>query len=216
MLAGFNRQGSNLLTPGYRSGDPLLQGYLRGDGALLRLVNEQSGGLSQGRRYGLLPSQLYRYIGDLRQFRGNHGKIRKAVVQQFLTGSVPLLAGFGAHNYGNQLHAVPLCRCGQAVPRPGGEAGFQARSAGVKANQLIGVGQSKGTIPDGIHPDGSVLFDERMVFQQLPGHEGNVVSAGAVLLRGVVIVQPCAIDKMGILHPQFLSPLVHGFHEGGF
>ena len=55
-----------------------------------------------------------------------------------------------------------------------------------------------------------------MVFQQLPGHEGDVIG-GSPVVHGVrPVVQTGAVDEGGVVHPQLLRPLVHHGDEGAF
>ena len=56
----------------------------------------------------------------------------------------------------------------------------------------------------------------RRVFQQLPGHEGDVIG-GSPVVHGVrPVVQTGAVDEGGVVHPQLLRPLVHHGDEGAF
>ena len=55
-----------------------------------------------------------------------------------------------------------------------------------------------------------------MVFQQLPGHEGNVVGGGSVIHGVRPVVQAGAVDEGGVVHPQLLRPPVHHGDEGAF
>ena len=59
-----------------------------------------------------------------------------------------------------------------------------------------------------------LVFDVRVLAQQLPGHEGDVVGAGPVPVRFGAVVQTGAVDEMGVLHAQLLCPLVHPVHKG--
>ncbi len=63
-----------------------------------------------------------------------------------------------------------------------GVAGFQAGGPLIEADQTVGVGQAELPIADGVHPDGGVLPNARVVQDQLPGHEGNVMGGGHVPL----------------------------------
>ena len=117
----------------------------------------------------------------------------------------------GLHHHGDELHAVPLRSGGQAVEGGVRGAGLQPRGSGIKAHQTVGIGQAEGTIPDGVHPDGGIRPDVRVVQDQLPGHEGDVI--GRAMVSGGR--KAGAVDKGGVLHAQLLGPPVHPLHEGG-
>ena len=55
-----------------------------------------------------------------------------------------------------------------------------------------------------------------MVFQQLPGHDRDIVGGGPVGGRILPIIQPGAVDEVGICHIQLLRPGVHHVHKGRF
>ena len=55
-----------------------------------------------------------------------------------------------------------------------------------------------------------------MIFQQLPGHQCNVIGAGAVIGCLRAVVQAGAVDKMGVRHAQLRRPLIHLFHKSAF
>ena len=121
-----------------------------------------------------------------------------------------------SHGHGDEPQALPLGAGGETVAGGGGKPGFQACGPGVKPNQLIGIGKAEGPVPHGVHPDGGVFLNVRVLAQQLPGHKGNVVGAGFVAFGIGAVVQPCAVDKVSVLHAQFLGPGVHPVHEGAF
>ena len=135
----------------------------------------------------------------------------EAVVQQGLGILEPLLAGGGLQHHGDELHALPLRRGGQAVFGAVGGAGFQTRGPVVEPDQLVGVGQLELPVPEGVHPDGGVLPHLRVAEDELPGHQGDVIGRGDVTLGR----QAGAVAKDRVLHAQLLGPLVHPLHEGG-
>ena len=114
------------------------------------------------------------------------------------------------HHHGDELHAIPLRRGGQAVQGRVGKPGFQPRGPLVVKDQPVGVGQLEGAVPQGVHPDGGVFPDGGMVQNQLPAHPGDVVGTGQVARGG----QPGAVDKGGVIHAQLPGPLVHPLHKG--
>ena len=67
------------------------------------------------------------------------------------------------------------------------------------------------SVPQGVHPDGGVGADIRVVLDQRPGHEGDVI--GRAMVSGGR--KAGAVDKGGVLHAQLLGPPVHPLHEGG-
>ena len=133
----------------------------------------------------------------------------EAVVQQSLGILEPLLAGGGLQHHGDELHAFPLRRGGQAVFGAVGGAGFQTRGPVVEPDQLVGIGQLEGAVPQGIHPDGGVAADVRVLFYELPAHEGDVPCTGDVSLRR----KAGAVDEVGVRHAQLLGPCVHLLHK---
>ena len=122
----------------------------------------------------------------------------------------PFRRGLALENDGDELHAVPLRRGGDAVPGGVGGAGLQAGGAVVKPHQLVGVHQGGGAAPEGVHPDGGVVPDVRMVQHQFPAHEGDIVGGGDVALRR----KAAGVFESGVLHAQLRRPLVHPLHEG--
>ena len=58
------------------------------------------------------------------------------------------------------------------------------------------------------------MGDVRMASQELPGHEGDVVGAGAVPGGLRAVVQTGAVHKVGVLHAKLPGPLVHSVHKG--
>ena len=114
------------------------------------------------------------------------------------------------HDYGNQLHAVPLRRGRQAIQRRVGRPGFEAGGPLVEADELVGVGQLELPVPEGVHPDSGKLSDLRVIQNERPAHQGDVIGAGHMARGG----QAGAVEKVGVLHAQFGSPLVHQGHEG--
>ena len=201
--------------PLFHRGDELL-GELYGlaEPGLFAFGQQQGLGLPQLRKGLVVFSQADRDGGHIAELRLAEGVAREAVVQHGLAGGVSDLAAFAAHGHGNELEAIPLGGGGETVSGSGGEPGFQACGPGVKPYQLIGVGQTEGPIPHGIHPDGGEMGDVRMASQKLPGHEGDVVGAGAVA-RGIgPVVQTGAVDKVGVVHSQLPGPCVHPVHKG--
>ena len=131
------------------------------------------------------------------------------IVQQSLGVLEPLLAGGGFQHHGDQLHALPLRRGGNAVSGGVRGPGFQPRGPLIKADELVGVGQLELSVPKGVHPDGGKAPDVRVTADQLPGHHGDVPCAGDVALRR----KARAVDEMGVLHPQLPGPVVHLLHK---
>ena len=86
---------------------------------------------------------------------------------------------------------------------------FSPRGSLVKPDELVGVGQLKLSVPQGVHPDGGKPPDVRVIHDQLPGHHGDVPGAGNVPLRR----KAGAVDEMSILHPQLPGPVVHPLHK---
>ena len=84
--------------------------------------------------------------------------------------------GGGFHHGGDQFHAVTLGGAGKTVESRIGGAGFQASGAVVIANQFIRVGQLEFSAPQRVHPECGEAADIRVIQNQLPGHEGDIVS----------------------------------------
>ena len=55
-------------------------------------------------------------------------------------------------------------------------------------------------------------MDLRILRNQLPGHQRDVVGAGHMPL----CIQTAAIDEMGVIHAQTLGALIHHFHKEAF
>ena len=215
LLPGSDRHGTDALALADRSAEGFLQKNVRGDGVFLVFVDEQGGGFPHpGLHCGCL-AQNYRHLSGIAEVRLDQGIPCKTVVQHGLAGLEPDLGIFCAHHHGDQFHAVPLGGGGQTVPRPGGKAGFQPCGSVIKPDHFVGVGQAKGPVPDGVHPDGGEFLDLRVVFQKLPGHEGNIMGGGPVVFGILAVVQTGAVDKMGVVHAQFFGPGVHPLHKGG-
>ena len=62
---------------------------------------------------------------------------------------------------------------------------------------------------DAVLPCGGILFDLREILHQLPAHKGNVVSTGNMPF----CIQTTGIDKVRILHTQFLCSFIHFLHK---
>ena len=136
------------------------------------------------------------------------------MIQHGFAGLKTDLGAFRPHDHGDQPQPLPLGRSGQAVACPGGKAGFQPRGPIVKPDQLIGIGQAKGPVPDGVHPYCGEFLNIRVVFQQLPGHPGDIHGGGAVLPGFLAVIQTGAVDEVGVFHSQLLGPPVHLLDEG--
>ena len=106
---------------------------------------------------------------------------------------------------GDQLHAVPLCRGGEAVPRGGGIAGLQTGRPVVEADKLIRVGQAELPVADGVHPDGCILFDGLMA--------RNVIGCGQMLGGLRLVVESCAVDEARVGHAKLFCARVHHLDE---
>ena len=52
-----------------------------------------------------------------------------------------------------------------------------------------------------------------MIFQQLPGHKGNIVGGGFVIFGILAVVKAGAVDEIGIVHTQLLGFSVHHLHK---
>ena len=114
------------------------------------------------------------------------------------------------HHRGDELHAVPLRRGGETVEGCIGGAGLQPRGPFIIIDQLVCIGQLKGPVPQGVHPDGGELPDGRVVQDELPAHDGDVPGGGKMPLGR----QARTVDKMGVVHVQLRRPLVHPLDEG--
>ena len=110
--------------------------------------------------------------------------VGEAVIQKGFGVFKALSGGGRLHHHGDEFHAVPLGGGGDAVQGGIGGTGLEAGGSLIEADQTVGVCETEGTVPDGVHPDGGVLPDAGMVEDQLAGHEGDVVSGGEVALGG--------------------------------
>ena len=183
---------------------------------MLPLVHQQCGDFPGNCRHRIRCSQFHLHRCFLPEGRCVEGKIGKAVVQQTLTGSETVLAGFRAHHHSNKLHSLPPGRSGQTVSRAGSEPSFQPRASGIKTHHLIGIGKTKCPIPDSVHPDGGVFFNIRVVFQQLPAHDCNIIGGGSVFVGCRVVIQAGAVDKIRVIHSQFPGPGIHQLYKSTF
>lgn len=137
--------------------------------------------------------------------------VGEAVIQKGFGVFKALSGGGRLHHHGDEFHAVPLGGGGDAVQGGIGGTGLEAGGSLIEADQTVGVCETEGTVPDGVHPDGGVLPDAGMVEDQLPGHEGDVVSGGEVALGG----EAGAVDEVGVSHAQLTGPEVHLGNKGG-
>ena len=62
---------------------------------------------------------------------------------------------------------------------------------------------------DAVLPCGGILFDLREILHQFPAHKGNVISTGHMPF----CIQTTGIDKVRILHAQFLCSFIHFLHK---
>ena len=134
----------------------------------------------------------------------------KPVAEQRLGIFKPLGGGGVLHDDGDQLHTIPLRRSREAVESGVRGAGLESGGPVEEPDELVGIHQFRSPIPKGIHPDGGILADVRMVQYQLPAHQGDVIGGGDMALGG----KACGIFKSGVVHPQLLGPLVHPLHKG--
>lgn len=58
---------------------------------------------------------------------------------------------------------------------------------------------------DIFHPNGTVIVDLRVFGNQLPGHKGNIIGSGHVVIH----IQSAAIDKICVFHAKPFCALVH-------
>ena len=63
---------------------------------------------------------------------------------------------------------------------------------------------------DIFHPDRRILKDLRIIQDQLPAHQGNVICCRIMFIR---IRQSTAVDKMCIFHPKPFCPGIHLFYK---
>ena len=135
-----------------------------GDEIFLPLAYQQRAGAGRG---GLNLLHLAQQNGDggNGDFRVNLGQrvVGKAVFQQGFGVLEALGGGGGFHDHRDQFHAVSLGSGRHTVHRPVGGASLQAGGTRIEAHQSVGVGQAKGPVADGIHPDGRVVPDAGVV-----------------------------------------------------
>ena len=214
LVAGFDGEHPERL--------PLLDrgGHLLGElhGALCRggegFIDQHGRIRLQNGRDTLPRAEADRHSADrFLRLRRDEGVIRKAVIEQRLGGLKAVGAGIAVQHHGDELHAAALGGGGQAVPGGGGVARFQPRRAVVKADELVGVGQSELAVSHGVHPDRRVFFNFFML-EQLPRHERDVIGGGQVLRRIRLVVQTRAVDKVCVGHAKLRRALVHHLHEG--
>ena len=165
--------------------------------------------LGRGQGSGFGRSQLHRHRRRLRRGNMGQGVGGEAVVQQSLSVLKALLAGLAPQHHGNKLHAVPLRRGRDAVACRACGPGFQPRGPLIKANELVGIGETEFAAPYGVHPDGGKAPDVRVAQNQRPAHEGNVIGAGHMTLGR----QARGVYEMGVLHTQLRGPVIHLLHE---
>lgn len=119
------------------------------------------------------------------------------------------------HDDCNQLHAIFFSSGGNAVFCLGSGACFQAGGVRVLADELVGVGKAEfrrappGHMGDVFHPDGAVVMYLRVLANQLPGHQGDVIGCCHVPIH----VKAAAVDEGGVLHAKSFCPLVHLRHK---
>ena len=194
-----------------------LQGVREGDGggefSGVCFGQEELGGFGEDGLDALGHAQGHGDGGEGFGGGGGHQAVPgEAVVEQGFGGLEAVGGGGGAEDHGDQLHAVLLCRGGDAVESAVRRAGLEARGPVVKADELVGVGQLEAPVPQGIHPDGGVGADVRVLQNQLTRHEGDVVGGGVVPLGG----QAGAVAENGVFHAQLGGAGVHSLHKGGF
>ena len=97
-------------------------------------------------------------------------------------------------------------RRAHTAARFGGCAGFKTGCALIKPNQFVGVDKLGFAVPKRIHPNGRVAGNS-LVAQKFTGHQRHVISAGHVVFNG--IVQPRAVFKVGVVHPELFRAFVH-------
>ena len=99
------------------------------------------------------------------------------------------------------------------MARSGGVAGFEAGRALVEAHQLVRVGKPELSAAHGVGPDRRVAPD-LLVPEQGAAHGRHVSCRGQMLVGLRSVVQPRAVDEVGMLHPQLRGAGVHQGHKG--
>ena len=87
-----------------------------------------------------------------------------------------------SHDNGDKVHIITACTGTQTVFGFGSGTGFEPGDPIVKADQLIGVSQTKlgfsffRLMNDRVHPNGRIIADLRVFCDQFTRHERDVIS----------------------------------------
>ena len=141
---------------------------------------------------------------DNRRFGRKHAVVCEPVIQKPLCRGKAQLACRAAQHHRDKRHTVPCGGAGKAVARLGGEPGFHARCALVKADKLVCVCQSEGAVADSIHPDPGKP-ENKLMLHQLTRDNGDIQRAAVMPLRG----QPVRVHEIAVFAAQLGGAGVH-------